>query len=305
MTDLDITGPLPIARPDGPPPAQPGWIPADQHGGADPDLPWDFATEVGTYDAGPATAEVPVEPVVPVVPVDPVDPVVPVVPVDPVVPDVPLAEAAGPGVEETPPSGAPPLEQKSRHGQPAPLSRAWNAGVAATIAVAAVVVGIVTFNHASTSPPSPGAGPAFVLPTAAANPGGLATASSPPGLSALPATPASGAEGAKRSAAARSTPAASTGVPANAPSITVLNETRTHGLAAAEAEKLRGAGWTVRRVTNVNARQPQTTVFYDASQESAAKALVASVPSIKVALPRPSYLLPTGGLIVVVASDAA
>lgn len=344
MNDVDTTGPVPLIRPGEPLPdlhadlhlAQPveplteptgpaGWVPerrepAASPGGADPDLPWEFATRSAT------TGETPViEPAT-----ERMELTGPVIPPTDRAPDADLDELPPPTQPLTqpemaatlpPPTAAemaPPMASgggiRSRHGQPAPLSRAWKGGVAAAIAVAAVVVGIVAFNAASPSPSNRGAGPAFVLPTAAAvGQGGTAITSPPPGLPALPggsAPPGGSAAPAKHGASAAgsgATPggAIAPGVPANAPSVTVLNETTTHGLAAAEAEKVRAVGWTVRRVTNINARLTQTTVYYDVSQEAAAKALVASVPSVKVALPRPSYVLSTGGLIVVVASDAA
>lgn len=188
-------------------------------------------------------------------------------------------------------------------------------------AVAAVTVGIVAMNvaagsDAQTTGGSPTVQAAAVVPSLrehpeSASPSDVAGVTGGGGI----VTPASadshraGAAGAGRPSAAAVPP---TSLPpprppvvaAGAPSVTVLNQTGVKGLGATQASRLAAAGWQVRRVTDVRARVSMTTVYYDQSQAVAARGLVATVPTVRRALPRPRWLLRTGGLIVVVARDA-
>lgn len=185
-------------------------------------------------------------------------------------------------------------------------------------AVAAVTVGIVAMNvaagsDAQTTGGSPTVQAAAVGPSLrehpeSASPSDVAGVAGGAGI----ATPAStdshraGAAGAGRPSAAAVPPTSprTPVVAAGAPSVTVLNQTGVKGLGATQASRLAAAGWQVRRVTDVRARVSMTTVYYDQSQAVAARGLVATVPTVRRALPRPRWLLRTGGLIVVVARDA-
>ncbi len=93
-------------------------------------------------------------------------------------------------------------------------------------------------------------------------------------------------------------------VAAGSASVTVLDQTGVPDLGATVAQRISSAGWAVRRVTSVAARVQETTVFYDRSQEAQAALMLRSVPTVRRMLPRPRWLLRTGGLIVVVARDA-
>jgi len=233
-----------------------------------------------------------------------------------------------------------PATTGGRHaGQRRPRGRAL---LAAAGAVAAVSVGIAAMNMASAgssgAPGEPTVGPATASSPAPATPSGepapslrqpsessaLGPGSAAPGQPAPgqaapdpvapapapaavgPAAPAAAAgpapAGSVPAAPEAAAPAASGALPSV--TVTVLNQTQVPGLGAAQAARLTRAGWHVRRVTDVRARLAQTTVYYDRGQQSAAQRLVATVPKVARALPRPRWLLPTGGLIVIVAGDA-
>ena len=180
--------------------------------------------------------------------------------------------------------------------------------LAAGGAVLAVTVGILAMNLAAGSP-SPGAGPGPTVASPADRtsapqrgapagaPGAGTQTSAPPAAAAAPAgTPAPG-----RSASSGAASLGAAAVPPGAPSVTVLNQTGIRGLGAAQATRITSAGWTVRRVTDVRARVQETTVYYESGQQAAAQVLLRTVPTVRRAQPHPSWLLRTGGLIVVVA----
>jgi len=177
--------------------------------------------------------------------------------------------------------------------------------VAAGVAVAAVGAGILAMNVAAGDSPPATSGPtvggdAAPVPvvTPSVRPSASAATSAPTATTATTATTAP-------AGAPAAAPAATSAPAAPVSSVTVLNATSIRGLAARQAGVIEAAGWPVRRVTGVRARVGATTVYYDPAQRSQATALVSAVPSITRALPRPRWLLPTGGLIVVVARDAA
>jgi hypothetical protein len=66
----------------------------------------------------------------------------------------------------------------------------------------------------------------------------------------------------------------------------VLNQTTRQGLAAAVAEDIESAGWSVTKVSWWRGRVPSTTVYYPAGYESAAEALSAAFPGIDRVRPR-------------------
>jgi hypothetical protein len=221
---------------------------------------------------------------------------VPTYPVDPV------AETTGPlPVYPPDPGGPADPGDGGRHAATAPPWR--RAVTSGALAVGAVVVGLLTANywHAGGYPghpvhkAQPGPGPAVVGPAPGTHP------------SAHPAVPSAAAPthapAASRAAAPVATP--SPRLAAGTATVTVLNETDIRGLAEKEAARITAAGWHVRRTKDVNARYAVTTVFYERGQEDQARLLLRTVPSVKEMRLRPNIFLPTGGLIVVVASDAA
>ncbi len=66
----------------------------------------------------------------------------------------------------------------------------------------------------------------------------------------------------------------------------VLNQTTRQGLAAAVAEDIESAGWSVTKVSWWRGRVPSTTVYYPAGYESAAEALSDAFPAIDRMRPR-------------------
>jgi hypothetical protein len=97
-----------------------------------------------------------------------------------------------------------------------------------------------------------------------------------------PTTSATGGTSSPTSSTTASTPASPTSsatstVDRELP-VTVLNSTRTRGLAASVAATLRQSGWTVPTTDNYRKGQPPTTVFYaDGDQKATAQAVADDV----------------------------
>ena len=105
------------------------------------------------------------------------------------------------------------------------------------------------------------------------------------------ATPPAGPTTTSASPTASSTPSRSAGTPTSQTTssppagsvdrstpVTVLNATRTRGLAASVAATLRTSGWTVPTTDNYRRGQPPTTVYYgDADQRATAQAVAEDV----------------------------
>ncbi|HMA46064.1 MAG TPA: LytR C-terminal domain-containing protein, partial [Frankiaceae bacterium] len=85
--------------------------------------------------------------------------------------------------------------------------------------------------------------------------------------------------------------------------VVVYNNSRLAGLGARAAAVVRAAGFEVKLVSGLPARVSVTTVYYDPPDQAAAQTLIGLVPGIARALPRPSWLLRTGTLILVVTRD--
>jgi hypothetical protein len=131
------------------------------------------------------------------------------------------------------------------------------------LAVVAVVVGAMTlFGGQGLRSQEPNTGPVVAdatdAPTASAGPTSSGTASP----SAKPTSSAT--------ESATSTPSQTATVDTSAP-LTVLNGTRTRGLAAKASEQLRGDGWTVATTDNHRGPTVPTTVYYP-SEDLAATA---------------------------------
>ena len=161
---------------------------------------------------------------------------------------------------------------------PAPVAVAPLRAVAgAALAVAAVSLGIGALLLVDDGP---AVAPAVAAPAAAADP--LAEPAAEP-----TAEPAVEPE--------------PTRVPAARRPLTVLNNSRTTGLAAREAADLRAAGWEVAVVGNLRGRTRTSTVYYDAGQRAAAERL-ARAHDVPRVLPRRDGL-PGRGLTLVVTRD--
>jgi cytoskeletal protein RodZ len=100
-------------------------------------------------------------------------------------------------------------------------------------------------------------------------PAGPATASTAPTPSATPTTSA----GTPTSEPTTSSPPA--GAVDRTTPVTVLNATRTRGLAASLAATLRTSGWTVPTTDNYRRTQPPTTVYYAGADQRATAQAVA------------------------------
>ncbi len=71
----------------------------------------------------------------------------------------------------------------------------------------------------------------------------------------------------------KAAPTSSTPAPVTRLAVVVLNETRTTGLAATVAARLRALGWVVPAIGNYRGSVPSTTVFYPPGAQPAAQAL--------------------------------
>lgn len=109
-------------------------------------------------------------------------------------------------------------------------------------------------------------------------------------VSSLPSTPATSSP--PTAAVDRSTP------------VTVLNATRTSGLAASVAESLRSSGWTVPTTDNYRRSRPPTTVFYSSAEQRATAQAVADDVGGDPQVTRSSEF-GSGGITVVIGSDYA
>jgi len=87
--------------------------------------------------------------------------------------------------------------------------------------------------------------------------------------------------------------------------LVVYNSTGVRALAGRAAMRLTGGGYAVRSTGDIAADVGVTTAYYDPPQAAAAQALVAARLGVVRALARPRFLLPTGTVIVVLASDYA
>jgi hypothetical protein len=205
----------------------------------------------------------------------------------------------------SPPSAG--LTRKGRPARaPAPAALApVRALLGAAVAVAGVALGIGTLLWASDAPvagerqgpvvtdaaaPAPQTGPTDGPDDAAAvdrpsvEPPVKESAAAPP--AAPPPAPAPPAPPAR-------TQPASVVVP-----VTVLNNSRETGLAARAAARFEDGGWPVRATGNYTGRLRETTVYYAAGQEAAARSFARTFRGITRVLPRFDRL-PGEGLTVV------
>jgi hypothetical protein len=180
-----------------------------------------------------------------------------------------------------------------------PIARAVALSSVAVLLVSAVIaaVWVTTAVHDSTvGAPRPAAAPSSQAQTTApAAPRSTAAVSptSPP--------PATSHTRSAHPARTTSAPKAPPPPPAQAyrPPLLVLNNSRITGLAAKAAADFRAGGWPVADTGNFTGLIPETTVYYEPGQQTAASALAARFPAITRVLPRFAGL-PGHGLTVVV-----
>ncbi len=169
----------------------------------------------------------------------------------------------------------------------------------AFLGIGALTVGVIGWVH-SDSPDQSGL---VTRPSATAS--GPGSSSAPPSVSASPSSTAS--EQTSEAPTPSSTPSATPTPSATAPVVVVrapsvvLNQTRTVGLAARVAARLRADGWTVTGTGNWRGVVVSTTVYYPPGFESAARSL-ARVLGVDRVRPRVAGML-TNRLTVVLTGD--
>jgi hypothetical protein len=189
--------------------------------------------------------------------------------------------------------------RRARAPQPARLSPA-RAVAGAAVSVSGVLLGIATLLWVSDDP-SQRAGPVVQEPPAPVEQE-LATqpeAETAPVDPVEPVTPP--VQSAAPPVAAPAPPA-----PAGPPRLplTVLNNSRTTGLADRAAATFRAGGWPVQVTGNFRGRIRATTVYYEPGQEASARAFARRFAGIERVLPRFDGL-PGSGLTVVLTRDFA
>ncbi len=199
------------------------------------------------------------------------------------------------------PSGPPPPSR--------PRSERLHTIGAALVAILAVLAGILIINLLNDpSKKTHPAQPAPITATAATSPTDDSPSPSPsPSDSPSPSPSPSPTRSPSRSPSPRPStqpPVAARPAPRGvfAP-VNVYNNSEIKGLAATAADRVRAAGFDVKSVTGIRGRWPETTVYYDPPQEAAAKSLAARVSGIGRVQQRPSYVLRTGTLILIVTKD--
>ena len=185
-------------------------------------------------------------------------------------------QAAFEAAQSPPPSSSPPA---SRH--PAGAHRATHQpgrlllpALIAVLGVCALAVGLIGWFHNDSGDPSG----LVTKPSATSSVGSdTGSPSSSPSASTSPSSTASEdvSESPSPTPSASASPKATASTPVvivRAPSV-VLNQTRTVGLAARVAARLRAAGWTVTGTGNWRGSIASTTVYYPAGMEAAAQSL--------------------------------
>jgi len=141
--------------------------------------------------------------------------------------------------------------------------------VVGALVVVAVGVGIVGWSNLSGSPDAAPSNTVHVSSTT--HPASSATATSPSAsASASPTTSPAASASATPTATKAPTPTRPPVV--HAPAV-LLNQTAIRGMAARVALRLRSLGWTITGVGNWRGRVPETTVYYPAGMEAAARSL--------------------------------
>lgn len=192
--------------------------------------------------------------------------------------------------------------RRARAPQPARLSPS-RAVAGAAVSVSGVLLGIATLLWVSDDP-SQRVGPVVQEPAAPAPaPQELATQ---PEAESAPVDPVEPVAPPVASVAPPVAAPAPPAVPAGPPRLplTVLNNSRTTGLADRAAATFRAGGWPVSVTGNFRGRIRATTVYYEPGQEASARALARRFAGIERVLPRFDGL-PGRGLTVVLTRDYA
>ncbi|HVQ95199.1 MAG TPA: LytR C-terminal domain-containing protein [Mycobacteriales bacterium] len=171
----------------------------------------------------------------------------------------------------------------------------------AVAGVALLVIGLLTLRGQSPDQDKP----------PAAQPGRSSGAPGTTRPTPTPTTPAGTTPAPTSAAPTTSRPPARTTTPAPPPAVraplTVLNNSKVHGLAERVADEARGHGWNVALIGNFAGRLPLTTVYFtpgDATGEKAARQFAAEFPAVDRVLPRYDGLPPTpAGIVLVVTRD--
>lgn len=179
------------------------------------------------------------------------------------------------------------------------------AAAGAAVSVAGVCLGIGTLLWV-TDDPSEGPGPAVAAAAPATPSLGSPPAETelapvdPPSPAALPSPVAARPSAAPTPAStAAAPPVRSVVVP-----ITVLNNSRTTGLADRAARRFERGGWPVRLTGNFRGQVPVTTVYYDPGFEASARAFAREFAGIARVRPR-FATLPARGVVVVLTREFA
>ena len=202
--------------------------------------------------------------------------------------------------------------RRARAPQPGRLSPA-RAVAGAAVSVSGVLLGIATLLWVSDDPaqrdgpvvqepPPPAVEELGTQPEAEEAPVDPAPPVAPPVASAAP--PVASAAPPVASAAPPVAAPAPPAVPAGPPRLplTVLNNSRSTGLADRAAATFRAGGWPVRVTGNFRGRIRATTVYYEPGQEASARAFARRFAGIERVLPRFEGL-PGRGLTVVLTRD--
>ena len=192
-----------------------------------------------------------------------------------------LAEPAAKGPTARP---APGDRSRPRSGPSGPPAVVVRAIAGAAMSVCAVALGIV--------------GLAW---TAAAPERVAAVAEQAASSLASPSPTSAPSAAAPRAAASPVLPTPTVAPPARR-AVTVLNNSRVHGLAARSAEDFAAAGWPVAAVGNFRGRIPVTTVYYDPGLEPAAREFAGAFEGVARVRPRFDSL-PARGVVVVLTRE--
>ncbi|GAB3686898.1 LytR C-terminal domain-containing protein [Angustibacter aerolatus] len=167
--------------------------------------------------------------------------------------------------------------------------------VAAVVALLVAVGGLLGGGDVGDDTPTASATTKPVTTTRTTTPATTPVTSAPVTSAPAPSTPASSTP-----ASSSSSSTSSAAVDRSA-RVSVLNSTRTAGLAAKAAATLRTAGWAVSATGNYRQATPPTTVYYPGDLEATARAVAADLGrSVRV---QPSSQFGTAGLTVVLGAD--
>ncbi|MGZ4616819.1 MAG: LytR C-terminal domain-containing protein [Actinomycetes bacterium] len=194
----------------------------------------------------------------------------------------------------------PPQQEDDEQGTGVALARLFLlqllavAAITALLTIVSVVIGRGTgSDQVTTATQGSPSTPAAASPRAtSSSPSASSAPTAPPPSSAPPATPPASPPPVSPSAT----------VDTSRPEVVVLNQSARQGAAADAADRLRGAGWAIRRTDSFSGTVRTTTVYYPPGMEQAARAVAKTLPGATRVLPRFSTL-PRTRLTVVLTDD--